>query len=116
MDVIKGIIDQVFREVILKIVIDKIVAKIPFLAFPIINPIFGWIVGWIGGQILDEMQNAIELKLIDMKVDGQKDDYNEAVEKLKVIVDKPDKTPEELEAAKNELKKRLHDLVSLKLK
>lgn len=113
--ILEGIVKGIFKDVILKVVISKITEAVPFLALPIINPLFGLFAGWIGKFFLDEMINMFEIKLIDYKVDGQKNDYNEAVEKLKAVVDKPDKTPEELEAAKNELKEKLHNLVSLKL-
>lgn len=94
---------------------SRIIAAVPFLAWPIINPLFAMIMGKIAGIIYEELSRVVEFKMIDIQVGEQKEHYDSAVDNLKVILEKPKDvhTEQELEDAKIELKKRLHDLISL---
>lgn len=110
---IESIVKSIVIDVVMKAVLARIVMAIPFLGMPIIGPIFGFLLGKVFTLVAEELTKMVENKVIDIKVGGQKDKYDEAVNNLKVVVESPDKTPEQIEAAKNEFKKRLQDLISL---
>lgn len=116
MDTINGIVRNILFDVILKVVISRAVAAVPFLGFPVIGPLFGMFAGWLAGMLYEEMAKQVTFAMIDLQVGNQKEEYEKAVEELKVVMDKPkeEQNAEELEKAKEALRKRLADLVVLK--
>lgn len=114
MDTIDNIIHSILFDVVLKAVLARIIASVPFLALPIINPIFALILDKVASLFYDEMSKFIEFKVIDLQVGEQKNNYDAAVNNLKEVLSKPEQSPEEIQKAKDELKKRLHDLINIK--
>lgn len=107
-------VKDLFKSTVLKFVISKIVAQLPFLGIPGIGCAFSLLVNWLGGKIFDHLQEVIEFKIIDNKVKEQVDNYSAALENLKTEIHKPDaeKNNAAISLAKEEYKKRLRELIS----
>lgn len=117
MDSLNGIVRSLIFDVVVKNVIKKIIAAVPFLALPGIGCLVSFVVNKIAGAMFDELSLMIEFKMIDKQVGEQKDAYDKAVNDLKVILDKPkeEQKDADLSLAKEELRKRLKDLVNFNL-
>ena len=113
---IDDLVRKAIMDAILKVVMGRIIAALPFLSIPIIGPILAPIIGYFVGKILnlvaDELILMINMKVIEIRVSGEVKDYEKTVDELKVELAKPVPDEEALRAAKEKLKKSLHDLVN----
>lgn len=111
MPTIEEVIHNLLFDVVLKAVMARLVQAIPFLGFPIINPLVGFLLGKLVGIFYEELSRFVSFKLIDFKTEKQKNEYNESVEVLKKAVESQDE--ESIKRAKEEMRAKLRDLVSL---
>lgn len=96
-------------DTILDIVIKKIIAKVPFLGWPVINPVFTFIMGQIANLIYKELSLSVKFILIDLKTSQQVVVYEKSVTELKAKIET--KNEAEIEKAKAEFKKNLSALI-----
>lgn len=114
MNDLNGIVRSLIFDVVVKNVIKRLITAVPFLAFPGIGCLVSLVVNKLTGIVFDELSLMIEFKMIENKVGEQKDAYDKAVNDLKTILDKPveEQKSADISLAKEELKKRLKDLVN----
>lgn len=86
-----------------------LVAKLPFLAWPLINPFVAYAVSKVANLVYDELARFVTFTLIDIQVGAKKDAYDKATDVLKDAIEKGDEY--EIEKAKEEYKARLRALV-----
>jgi hypothetical protein len=108
-DIIKGLI----LDVALKAAISRAVAAIPFLALPIINPIFAYLMGVAAKYLYTEMERVVAFKIIDHKTEAEQKEYDAAAERLKNELQKPEQDRLAIDAAKEEMRKKLALLIRL---
>lgn len=108
------LIKKLILEVVIKAAIAGAIAAFPFLGLPFISPIVGAIFGYVGNLIADQLiKIAGDLK-IDIQVEGENFEYKNAEKGIKDALAVPQSDPErekKLEAAKQEYKKRLSQLI-----
>ena len=100
----------------MKVVLNRIVAAVPFLGFPIIGPIVSLILGKVLGMVGDELVLMWAMKKIDIKVGREDEAYTESKVKLEEELKKPVPNQEQLDAAKEEFKKNFQRLIDFKYK
>lgn len=108
---IEEIIKKLLVEVVMKAVMARIVAAVPFLGFPIIGPIFSLIMGKVFNMVGDELVLMIKLKQIELKVGKENDEYKEAVNNLKIEVEKPEQDQQKINEAKEKAREALKKLI-----
>lgn len=106
-------IRSIYIEQIAKAVISKIIIAVPFLGLPVINQIFTAVFYKVAKMAYDEIEELAVIFKIEFKVEGQKEEYEQATENLRNVLKFPDKTAEEIKRAKDEYKKKLRDLIML---
>lgn len=118
METINEILHGIIFEVVLKAAISRVVAAVPFLAWPIINPVFSFIVVKFVEIFYDELSKSVAFQVINFQTEEQRKAYSDAVTQLQAAIEKPkeEQNAEDIEKAKAELKARLKDLISLKPK
>lgn len=109
-------IQKLIMEVVMNVVRTKLVAALPFLGWPIIGPIFGMVLSKVMGIVAEQIGLMIEFQIINVQVNRDRKKYDEAVEKLKVELEKPEGERDEaaIQKAKEDFKARLRDLVTIK--
>jgi len=105
--------DLIF-DVVLAAAVQGISAAIPFLRLPVISSIFSFIVTKVAGVLYEEMSRYVVFSLIDIRVGGERDTYKAAIVELKRVTAAPAASPEEINEAKQEFKRRLSALISLR--
>ncbi len=111
---LEDIIEKITLNVILKFALADIVAAIPFLGFPVIGPVFSLLFYWLGGKIADALVKVAHVEIIQFETEKEKNDYEAAVNKLKVVISNPTPDPAEVASAKEQFKVSLHDLVRMR--
>lgn len=109
---IEEIIKKILIEVVMKTILSRIVSAVPFLGYPIIGPIFSMLFGKLFNMIGDELVLMVKLKQIEIRVGKEDASYTESKKKLEEVLNKPEKSEAEIEAAKEELKKNFQRLVN----
>lgn len=106
------IVKKILIDVVMKVVLARIVAAIPFLGAPIIGPIVAALLGKLFNVIGDELVLMIKLKQIEIKVGKEDAAYTESKNKLEEVLNNPQKSEAEIEAAKEQLKKDFQRLIN----
>lgn len=83
--------------------------QVPFLGWPIIKQIFSLLVGKIGDFIYEYLATIVTFSIIDLKIQAEKNAYDEAVTDLKKAHEGGN--PDEVQKAKEEFKKRFRSLI-----
>lgn len=109
---IGGIVIDAAISFVKQMLMKWLVKAVPFLGSGPIGWIAGLAVGWIASKVVTAILKLVERGIIvlqiNTKVDGQVDDYVEAVEEVKNA-----KTKEEKIVAKKKLDKSFIDLINL---
>jgi hypothetical protein len=91
------------------------IIEFPFLSLPVLKQIFSFIVKRIISRTKDEGELMISFAFIDKEIGEKKEIYNEAVTKLKEVLES-NTTEEKKDEALEETKKRLRDLIRFPVK
>jgi len=103
-------VEKVIRDIVLKLLIQKIIQAVPWLGLSVINPVFVFFFSKIFDLIYDEMVVIGTFIKIEVKTQIEVDKYNKATIELKKAIDSQDK--EQINHAKDNYKKYLSDLIS----
>jgi len=110
---IEDVVKKLVFDVILKAAISKIIAAVPFLAWPVINPLFVYIVTKVATRLYEEMETHVQFTLIDLKTKAELEAYNKAVAELKAAHAAPIIDQKEIENAKQKFKATLGNLIRI---
>ena len=99
------------KEIVWELLINKILVALPFLNIPIIRTVFKWIFRKFFDLVYDELMLFGAFIRIELKVNEQKEKYEQATIELKQAID----TKTGVESAKDNYKKHLANLISFKL-
>lgn len=121
-DIAEAVVKRLIYEVVVKAVIAKAVAALPFLGYPVIGPIFAFFVTKFADLVYEELARVVTFAVIDFQVERERAAFEEAAGKLKDTLATPpehyDGGPEEKEKKineqKEEFKRRLADLIRLR--
>lgn len=91
------------------------IVEFPPLGLPVVRQLFSFIVKRIISRAKDEGELMISFAFIDKEIGEKKELYNEAVTKLKEVLES-DTTEEKKNEALEETKKRLRDLIRFPVK
>lgn len=83
---------------ITKLAMTALFSLVPWLGFPGLNLIVGFLFGKLLTWVLGFVSKVYEFKIIDIRIDGENDEFKAAREKLKNIP--PNTTEEEIEKDK----------------
>lgn len=105
-------IDKILVESLKQIIMQFLIRFIPALG----GGILGMIAGFLVGLLAKAIALMIKFGIINARVNSERKNYDEAVEKLKVELEKPEgeRNEEEIKKAHEEFKRRLRDLVVIK--
>lgn len=110
---LESIAQEALKKIIFKVVADiiisRLVAMIPFLALPFISPFVALIVTKFLGMFYDELARVVSFKIIDIKTEKQRAEYDAAVADLKSALASKDQ--EEIERAKQNAIDRARELI-----
>lgn len=113
-------IRKLLFEVALKAVIARAIAAAPFLGFAIINPVFVFLAEKLMTAVYEELSTVVNFAIVDIKVEGERRAYDEAVQRLRDILTVPpihwdteEARNAAIEKAKAEFRARLRDLIRL---
>ncbi len=97
---------EVMGEYFIKIAI----VELPWIGLPVIKQVFSYVIKSILSKVHDEGQIAISFAFIDREIDNKRELYQEAVTKLKEVLE-TDVPEDKKNEALEETKKRLRDLI-----
>lgn len=103
---------KLLHDVVIKAVIEQIVTAIPLLGSAFFNPIVTFIITKIATLVYKHAALLGGLFVIDLKEERKQKAYDEATIEFKNVMTR-ESTPEEIQKAKDEYKKRLADLVRI---
>lgn len=103
---------DIVKDIILKLIIEKIIQALPWLGAPVINPVFVWLFTKIFNVVYDELEVYYDFIKIDIKTEHEQKKYDQATEVLKTAIESQDQ--QEIENAKELYKKYLKNLVSMR--
>ena len=109
-----SLIKSLIFDLVLKQVISRAIAYLPFLAWPIVNPIFVYLIQKLGTMIYLELERAVAFEIINHRTEIERAAYEQSVERLKSELQNPIQDPDRVEAAKEVMRDRLRDLVRFK--
>jgi hypothetical protein len=109
-----SLIKSLIFDLVLKQVISRAIANLPFLAWPIVNPIFVYLIQKLGTMIYLELERAVAFEIINHRTEIERAAYEQSVERLKSELQNPIQDPDRVEAAKQVMRDRLRDLVRFK--
>lgn len=107
----KAIFDYGFKEVF-----DRVISVIPWLGYPVIKQVFSFVSEKLLWLFYTIVEQQLALIFIDGKVDIENKKFKEAVNALKAELSKPKENQDanQVEAAKQEVRSRLRDLIRFK--
>ena len=97
---------EVMGEYFIKIAI----VEFPWIGLPVVKQLFGYVIKSILSKVQNEGELAISFAFIDREIDNKRELYQEAVTKLKEVLE-TDVPEEKKNEALEETKKRLRDLI-----
>jgi hypothetical protein len=110
----KKTLEKLFYDVALRNVVEKALVKFPMLALPGFAQIFKAIVVRTGRMLIDELGKTTYSLIVDFKTKADKEEYELAVGKLRTaLLNGNLNSREEVENAKEDFRRTLHDLVVL---
>lgn len=111
-----NIINELIFSFAKKRIISAIVSKIPFLGAAIFNPILSFVIGKLLEIFYEELSKIVSFAIIDSQVDEEAEEYLRAKVELYNVMSKPkyEVTPDEIELAKAEFKKRMAALIRVR--
>lgn len=112
-DAADKIIHVAIYDVALKAAKAAALAEAPWLRFPVISSLFDFMLGKFAGWVYGALDKAVVFAIIDIETQAQRHAYDSAVAEIKAKLAKPNPTPEEIEKARQELEKRLGDLIGM---
>lgn len=115
-ETIEQLVKKMIFDVALKAAITRIVSAAPFLAWPVVNPVFVFAITKLAEKLYAEMALVVDFAVIDFRTDQERRAYEAAVAELRRVAQPPQGgTPnaEEIERARQELERRLADLIRL---
>ena len=102
---IEDVAKRLFFEVVVKAAITRVVAAVPFLGWPVVGTVFQVLVMKFAGILYEELQRLTKFTIIDIEIEKNRKEYDEATSKLKDAIEKD----EDVEKAKEEYKNNLRD-------
>lgn len=108
-DLINAILKKAIYDLALKAAITRLIYTAPWLALPVIHPVFVFIMTKLAGLLYEEMALRVDFSVIDFETEQERRQYEAAVAELMKLSANP--TPEELERAREEIRRRLADLI-----
>lgn len=102
---------KLILDTVIKAVIAKAVAAVPFLGWPLINPVLGLIVGKIFELAYDELYTGLQFIIIDNDAKLRAQLYHETAEELRRVIDEKGMDNEEARKLSEEFDRRLRDLI-----
>lgn len=110
---LKEIIKRLILDTVLNIVIQRIVAAVPFLGLPIIGPIFVLLATKFGSMIVSELATHADFIVIDGKTDAEVRKYNDAVKELSAALE-GETDAKSIADAEKDFKDRMRELISMR--
>lgn len=109
------ILKNLFFEVALKSLEEKLISLAPLLGWPVINPVFLFIMNKIASLFYDELTNVVQFVEIDWEVEKEKKAYQDALKKLEDEINKPKDQRDEtaIERERLNTRDRLRDLIRI---
>lgn len=111
-DIADQVVKSLIFDVALNVVDSEAVAAAPWLGLPVIHPMFRFILGRFGDKIFAVLSREVDFAIIDAQVQGDKNDYKDALAKFKEANQSGDKDAEA--KAKADLKRKLADLIRVR--
>ena len=109
--VIRGLI----FDVVVKQVVMRLITLAPYLAWPVINPVFVFVVTQLISLFYDEVSKVIHLAIIDHKVEDERRQYQDALDRLEreITKSKEQQDAKAIDEARKNAKKHLDDLIRM---
>lgn len=109
--------DQIIQAAIYNVAVPAAkaaaVAEAPWLGAPVLSQVFDYLLGKFADWIYKALDQAVVFSIIDLQTEAQRKAYDEAVAALKAVVNQPTATPQDIEKARQDLEKKLADLINL---
>lgn len=116
MSTITDLADQAVKalicDVALNVVDAEAVAAAPWLGLPVIHPVFRFCLGRFANKIFVVLSRSIDFKIIEVQVQGEKSEYQEALANYKQANQSGDK--DAFDKAEADLKRKLADLIRVR--
>lgn len=103
-----------FKDLVWDSLIKAALSLIPFFSIPIVGPLVGAFVGIFADKLYELIKDAINLQAIAFKNKKLEEEFNVAAVKLKLLANGQGIDSPAFLEAREEHKKRLRALVSLK--
>lgn len=110
-DIVEGLIKKAIYDYAKSAIMKALVTKLPFLGWAWLNPIVGFFLGKLMDIVYEHVYRAVSFAIIDIKVNAQKEAYDQAVVQLQEVLAKEQATEKEIEDAKKEFKEKFRDLI-----
>jgi len=99
-------------DVAIEAAIKAAIVYVPVLGAPIIKQLFTFCVEKFASLLYTQTELAVSFIVVDLKVNKQSEEYRAAVSELSTAIVEQ-KSPEEIERAREEFKTRLRTLINL---
>lgn len=106
-------LQELIKKTVVKAVIAKAVAALPFLGWWGINPIFGFLVGKLFDLAYDEIETGVRFIIIDLDSKARAKAAVEAKDELKRLLKEKGISDAETRQAEQEFDRRYDDLIKL---
>lgn len=104
-------LQNLIKNVVVKAVVVKATAALPFLAWPGFNWILSFFVGKVFDLAYDEIERGVVFMIIDAENKAKVDAYLEAAKELEKVLSEKGIDDEETKKASEEFDKRLERLI-----
>lgn len=108
-----AILKTLIYDVVLKAVMTKIIARVPFLGFPVIVAVSSFVVTKIATAFYEELSKTVDFYIIDTRVEAQRVEYEKDLDALKTEVTKPVEQQDEaaIQRARDAVKEHLRSII-----
>lgn len=101
------IIKSLVWDVVLRAAIESLLVAVPFLNLPVVRQLVTYFLTKFGDFVYSQLDRYVAFTVIDLQTEHQRQEYEAAVKRLAAS------TPEQLDLAKEQFKKTLHELIKL---
>ena len=117
LEIAAEIAEAVVKEMLLPFLVEtmlaRLVAMVPFFAFPIINPLVAYVVGKIGMWAYKSFDLIVDFKVIEFREAAKNEAYQAAVRDLFAKLNKENPNQQEIDESYQQFKDRARDLIRM---
>lgn len=102
---------EVVADVALSVAETAIIAEVPFLGLPVIKQLWEYFARMLMSKLIEQLQNSSTIMIITGQNDLRAQEAGDAATALRAAQADPTITPEKLQGAKDDFKKKYADLI-----